>query len=335
MTSIKLKFVRRIKDRYGKVRYYLRRPDLDKHILLPSPKDPEFLRAYADAMGIKKKNDFRPNSFAYLIEDWQKSAHFLSLSQGTKKAYNRLLLSMQKEDYAEHLVSDFEARHIRRFIARHAETPAAANHRLKLFRILFDFAIKDGLRSDNPAKDIKKYKEKAEGQSPWTDEEIKVFEDYWPTGTVQRRAFALMLYTGQRRSDIVKISPKDRKDNLLEVTQKKTGTSLLIPIHPALQKELDPIKIGDAYLLSSNGIPFTANGFYMRFKKWREQAGLPAGLSPHGLRKTTAKKLAEAGCSTHEIAAITGHKTLSEIERYTKSADQEKMAIEAIKKLKR
>ena len=50
----------------------------------------------------------------------------------------------------------------------------------------------------------------------------------------------------------------------------------------------------------------------------------------HGLRKAAARRLAEAGCTMHEIAAITGHARLSEIQRYTKAADQKRLALSAI-----
>ncbi|MFT8354679.1 MAG: tyrosine-type recombinase/integrase [Gluconobacter japonicus] len=56
-------------------------------------------------------------------------------------------------------------------------------------------------------------------------------------------------------------------------------------------------------------------------------------LSPHGLRKAAARRLAEAGCTPHQIAAITGHATLSEVERYTRAADQEKLAREAMRRM--
>src|SRR5262249_41315706 len=52
----------------------------------------------------------------------------------------------------------------------------------------------------------------------------------------------------------------------------------------------------------------------------------------HGLRKAAARRLAEAGCSASEIMAITGHKTLAEVERYTRAAEQERLARRAIKR---
>jgi integrase len=42
------------------------------------------------------------------------------------------------------------------------------------------------------------------------------------------------------------------------------------------------------------------------------------------LRKAAARRLAEAGCSTHEIAAITGHASLKEVARYTEAADRKR-----------
>jgi integrase len=63
------------------------------------------------------------------------------------------------------------------------------------------------------------------------------------------------------------------------------------------------------------------------------EAGLPAGLSAHGLRKAWCRRAAEVGCTPHQIAAISGHATLKEVARYTKDADQRRMAIDAMKAL--
>ena len=54
-------------------------------------------------------------------------------------------------------------------------------------------------------------------------------------------------------------------------------------------------------------------------------ADLPLDVQPHGLRKAAARRLAEAGCSAHEIMAMTGHKSLAEAERYTRQADQARL----------
>ena len=46
-----------------------------------------------------------------------------------------------------------------------------------------------------------------------------------------------------------------------------------------------------------------------------------------------ACSLAEAGCSTHEIASVTGHADLAMVQLYTKAAGQKKMAVAALGRL--
>lgn len=178
-------------------------------------------------------------------------------------------------------------------------------------------------------------REKTEGIHSWTDGEIEQYENRWPSGTYQRLAFTLLLYTGQRRSDVVRMGPADVRNGNLHIKQKKTKAELIIPIHPALQREIDLWR-GEAqvYLLGTRGRPLSENGFYNVFKDWCREAGLPERCSPHGLRKAVARRLAEAGCSTHEIAAITGHKTLAEVGRYTRAASQPTMAKSGVDKLR-
>lgn len=101
-------------------------------------------------------------------------------------------------------------------------------------------------------------------------------------------------------------------------------TELVQPIHEALRSEINQWR---------GGSPYTANGFYNVFKAWCREAGLPEQCSPHGLRKAAARRLAEAGCSANQIAAITGHKRLADVAHYTKAAEQRKMVEGAMSRL--
>jgi integrase len=69
------------------------------------------------------------------------------------------------------------------------------------------------------------------------------------------------------------------------------------------------------------------------FRSWCDAAGLPQHCVFHGLRKSACTRLADAGCTAHEIAAISGHKTLKEVERYTKGADQARLARAAMERI--
>ena len=120
----------------------------------------------------------------------------------------------------------------------------------------------------------------------------------------------------------------------MHVRQQKTGIELAIPIHAILAAIIAQTPANHLNLLTTQtGKPFSAAGFGNWFRDRCNEAGL-AHCSAHGLRKAVARRLAEAGCTMHEIAAITGHASLSEIQRYTKAADQKKLALSAMEKAK-
>src|SRR5262249_17399924 len=158
---------------------------------------------------------------------------------------------------------------------------------------------------------------------------ISRFETTHPIGSKARLAFALLLYTGQRRSDIVKLGRQHIHDETLIIDQGKTEggeeAHLEIPVHPKLRAVIDATPMVGVK-------PFSAPGFGNWFRELCNQAGCP-DVSAHGLRKATARRLAEIGCSANQIASITGHASLSEVQRYTKAADRKRMAREAMKKL--
>jgi integrase/recombinase XerD len=126
-------------------------------------------------------------------------------------------------------------------------------------------------------------------------------------------------------------------DGVLTVDQGKTegqeASHLEIPLHPKLREIIDATPSGHLnFLVTSFGKPYGAAGFSNWFRELCDSAGCP-DVSAHGLRKATARRLAEIGCSTHEIAAITGHASLSEVQRYTRAADRKRLAQAAMKKL--
>jgi integrase len=80
------------------------------------------------------------------------------------------------------------------------------------------------------------------------------------------------------------------------------------------------------FVMTLRGKPFDPHAFTAWFAEACDKAGLPSACTFHGLRKAACRRLAEAGCTVHEIAAISGHATLKEVERYTKAADQQRLA---------
>jgi integrase len=213
--------------------------------------------------------------------------------------------------------------------------PVAANALLKMLRVLMKHAVDTGFREDNPARDVPPVRIKSEGYHSWTEEEIARFEATHPIGSPERLAFALLLHTGQRRGDVIRMGPQHIRDGFLHFKQEKTGAELWIPITPQLQEIIAACPVNQlAFVVSELGKPYTATGFSNRFRKDCDKAGLPH-CTAHGLRKAAARRLAEAGCTEHEIKSITGHASLKEVVRYTKGVNQRRLAMVAMEKVRK
>jgi integrase len=105
-------------------------------------------------------------------------------------------------------------------------------------------------------------------------------------------------------------------------------------VHPRLRQIIDATNLvgHQTFLVTSFGKSYTSNGFGNWFREICDEAGC-FDISAHGGRKATARRLAEIGCSTNQIAAITGHASIGEVDRYTKAANRKRMAREAMAKL--
>jgi integrase len=342
MTRIKLHYVNSFRDRHGRLRHYFRRPG-HKSVALPGlPGSNEFMHAYQIALagettpfleiGARRT---RPGTIAALTVGYFNSATFHSLAPETKRT-RRNILERFRTEHGDKRVALLHRQHIEKMVIAKAATPAAARNFLNTIRSLMQFAVDSGIRSDNPSVGVKRAKIKTDGYPTWTEDNIAAFEVRHPIGTRARLALALLLYTGQRRSDVVNMGRQHIRNGVLHLRQQKTGVSLEIPIGPDFQEVLDATPNEHlTFLTTSFGKPFTAAGFTNWFRECCNQAGLPRGISAHGLRKAACRRLAEAGCSAKVIAAISGHKSLNEIQRYTAASDQLRMArigVEAVSK---
>jgi integrase len=234
--------------------------------------------------------------------------------------------------YGDNSAAALQREHIIRLIAARAKS-RSGNALRKVLRVMMQHAIDIGLRVDDPTREVKAVKVKTDGHHSWTDSAIVQFESVHPVGSRERLALGLLLYTGQRRSDVIHMGRQHLRNGLLEVKQRKTGVELTIPVHPELQAIIDQTPANNmTFLITRWGKPFTGTPFSNWFGEACAQAGLHH-CSAHGLRKAAATRLAEAGCTAHEIAAITGHASLREVERYTKAADQKRLAAAAIDKV--
>jgi integrase len=292
------------------------------------PWSPQFMAAYEAAKGeaplLIGADRVKAGTMAALIVSYYASTGFTALEDSTKSVYRRIIEGIRAR-HGEKPIAGLEPRHIRK-LASEITYPTAKKRFISILRILLEHGIERGDIDSNPAFGIKPPKTERKGFHSWTDEEIARFEKRHLIGTKPRLALALLLYLGQRKSDVVKLGLQHRDKRNFRIKQKKTDAELQIPIHPQLDQILSATRTGNlAYLVTAFGKPYTANGFGNAFREWCDEAGLPHCTS-HGLRKAAARRLAEAGASTHEIASIIGHESLREVERYTKAANQKRLA---------
>ena len=123
-------------------------------------------------------------------------------------------------------------------------------------------------------------------------------------------------------------------EGCIHVEQQKTGTVLSIPIHPKLYEALKAGPTKGMHLIGDeHGRALSRNALSDMMKRAAHAAGLGPECVPHGLRKAVLRRLAERGGSAKEIASVSGHKSLAEIERYTAAADQRRLSKAAMRKL--
>jgi len=337
------KFVIQDRDRHGNLRTYLRRPGKPKvrlhEIVGTDAFDAEYRRALAAEPQPKAApvGTVQPGSVDALCVAYYGSAEFRRMDPRSQRV-RRQILDHFRVAHGAKPAARLEARHLERLKDEKAATPEAANSLLKALRAVFRCGLRLGLIANNPAEKVAYLpSNNPDGFHTWSMEEVEQFEARHPVGTKARLALALLLYTGQRRSDVIQFGRQHVRDGVLTFTQHKNRNRkpvrLSLPIIGALQDVLDATpSAGLAFLTSDRGTPYTADSFGNRFRTWCREAGL-TGCSAHGLRKAAATRLADLGCSGHEIMAVTGHRTLKEVDRYTREAAQKGLAASAMARI--
>lgn len=337
----RLPYVQEFRDRHGRTRRYYRRAGWPRVQLPGDVGSPEFLAAYQAAaergrapVGAKRTQAGTINELCVLI---YQSSEWADLAEGTRVA-RRALLERFRAEHGDKRVSHLDGPRVRALLDRKRDTPQAANNLLKTLRFLMKFAIERGVIDRDPTEGIKKRKsQNPEGHHTWTEEEVAQYEAHWPIGTRERLAFDLMLYTSVRRSDAVLLGPQHVSAGRISILPQKTKTNpnptrVSLPMHRTLARSIKATPIGlRAFIVTAAGKPFGAASFGNWFRDAVKATGLPDTCRAHGLRKASARRLAEAGATAHQIAAVTGHTTLAEVERYTRAADRQRLADEALR----
>jgi integrase len=340
------KFVHGFIDRHGRARFYFRRKGYERVKLDGLPWSPSFMAAYAEALAGQRaiqpgRGRIKPGTMRALALSYFATPGFAELKPSSQREY-RLAIERfcNRRDaggmsYGDKLAEDLQRKAVIKLIAAQSHHTRSANFLLAMLRILMAHAIDLDWRADNPAKDVRPLKVKSDGFHSWTEEEIAHFRRAHPIGSQARLALELLLNTGQRgRSDVIRMGRQHIEDGMIRVRQQKTGTELSLPITAELAEAIAAAPPGMTFLTTTHGAPWSPSGFGNWFREQCRIAGLPRHCRAHGLRKACARRLADAGCTEHEIRAVTGHAGLREVQGYTRGANQKKLALAAVAKLK-
>ena len=329
------------RDRHGNVRIYYRAKGRPKVRLRGTPWTLEFMAAYQAAKGEAAPTHAKgipSGTWRWLCTRYfGECAEYKRLDARTQRVRRQILEATYDEPitpvsskfFRDFPLSRMTADAIEVLRDRKIDTPESANARVKAMRQVFKFGVKKKFAPNNPARDVEYFKSGSPGFHTWTPEEVLQFEERHPIGSKARLALALMLFTGQRRSDIIRFGKQHAKGGKLTFTQHKGRNrkpkQLTLPILPAVQRIINNTTCGDlTFLVNDWGRPFTDAGFGNWFRDRCVEAGVPGRA--HGLRKAGATIAANNGATSRQLMAIFGWDTLKEAERYTRGADQLRLA---------
>lgn len=318
------------RDRHGRNRYRWRKKGFKPHSFRCQPGTPEFMeeyRACVEQLPIKVAPRAKPGSFDDLVTRFYASVAWRNLKPITQSTYRNIIESFRAK-HGSKPVSMMKPVHLDAIFAKIAEDrPGAAINLRKTLKRLLGYAVKIGMVKSNAADHTDPIRSRSDGFHCWTEADITTFRAHHALGTKPRLAMELLLWTGQRRQDVVGMGWGDVKDGRIHVRQEKTGKKLWIKMAPQLIVALDamPEERGGLFLTTQFGKAYTAAGFGNWFREQCDKAGL-TDCSAHGLRKAIARRAAELLATNQQLKALGGWSGDSEVGIYTASADQKGLA---------
>jgi integrase len=350
-------YVTSFADRHGKTRLRFRRKSFDSYYFKSALGTEEFRVEYHACLNpevgkiiLTPITRATPGTIDELVERYYVPPTRLGPSAITQ-AKVRAVIESFRQGRGDRKVSEVRFDHLDAIIAKkHKKSAvktasgvrqtggvhAARKLRKELIR-LFDFAMKLKLCDRNPAAETSEVRttvaERTGGFHCWNEEEIAQFRDHHHLGTRERLGMELLLWTDQRRSDVVKMGRAQIKDGRLPVRQEKTGKSLWLPIAPQLNEAIIAMSPTDTsqfcFLMTRRNKPFTKESFGNFFRKACTAAGLPH-CSSHGLRKATLRRMAELEMANKTMKSVSGQTRDDTLAGYTATANQRTLADSAI-----
>jgi len=312
--------------RHGNPVWYVR-PGKGPRTRLRAPYGtPEFDEQYQAAIAGKPPHGRRKaesGTLAWLWEQYRQSAAWTQkLKPSTRRMHERVMKHVLDASGTEPFAS-INRKSIVAGREKRSSTPSQARKFLDTMRGLFRWALDAEHIKVDPTAGVKNpAKPKNNGFPAWTEEDVEAYRKCWPIGTRQRVWLDVMLYTGLRRSDAVRIGKQHVRNGIATLRTMKSGEviEVALPLLDALKRTLDAGPIGDlAWVCGEKGRPFVVESFGNAFSEAARAAGIKK--SAHGVRKIAATTAANNGATVAQLEAIFGWQGGRMASLYTKAAD--------------
>src|SRR6516165_4188484 len=303
--------------------------------LVGEPGSPEFLASYTAAHASRRQPD--GSSFHSIIAGYKASRDFAALRPRTRADYLQLIAKIETKFGDLPLAALDDARVSRDFLDWRdsmAHTPRQADYAWMVLMRLLSWARARGLTLYRPPERIERFYHADRSEKIWNEQAIAAFMGV--ASEPLQRALVLALETGQRQGDLLLLPWSAYDGQWIRLRQGKTGRRVNVPVTRRLARILDSTKrTATTILTNGRGISWEGDSFRNAWWVACRKAKI-TGLHFHDLRGTAVTRLAEAGCSHPEIAAITGHSMHAVdviLDKYLARTD--KIALAAIAKLER
>lgn len=273
------------------------------------PGDPQFIAAYNAA--VARKVQPPKGTLLSILQGFQASQEFHCLADRTRSDYIGQIKLIEAEFGDFPLLAMTDRRTRGEFMAWRDKlalrSRRQADYAWTVLARVLSWALNRGLVAANPCEKGGRLYRGTRADKVWTADDEATFLAIAPAQL--RLSFMLALWTGQRQGDLLRLPWSAYDGQRIRLRQSKTGARVVIPVGAPLKLELDAaakIKTSTVILVTSEGAPWSPDGFRSSWRKLCAKAGI-IGLTFNDLRGTAVTRLALAGCTEAEIATITGH----------------------------
>ena len=271
----------------------------------------DLILSYKTSLSYKNLNERTREHYNYYVKCWQDSR--IGGVPLMKAKLSAIMTPMCQRLYDEHTNNSV----------------SLANHSLAVFRLVFNYGIRQGFITTNPFAHVKTIRTKPR-KVTWEREQVRAFLntaysrwEWRNVGLIVHMAYEW----GQRLGDMrmLKWSTYDIGTGVLSLTQSKRRAKVTLPTSEGLQQVLrqqhndfgsQEYVAPSPRKLNKKRVPYSIDIINNIGRDIMNAAGLPETLWLMDLRRTAITEMVENGVPVTSVMAISGHATPQSLTPY-------------------